>query len=315
VRFHLRRFVDLRTARRSTRQAGVALVYHRVGDPPGNPQYELVPCLGSRLFEEQLHHLRETYHVVPPSRLLDAALDRRPGDPFPVAITFDDDLDSHVDVAAPALLRTGLPAAFFLCGAAVGATYGFWWEDFQALVDRPDSQPLQLHSLPELDLAPAVRRVPYAIHQAAERIERLAPERRDAVAAELRMRVARRPRALTASDIGTLASAGFEIGFHTRRHYLLTTLDDAALSTAMTEGREGVEAVVRQRLGILAYPHGKADVRVAEAARSAGYKFAFTASHACVAPATDPLMIGRIEAQAVPTREFVRTLAASLSGA
>jgi peptidoglycan/xylan/chitin deacetylase (PgdA/CDA1 family) len=168
--------------------------------------------------------------------------------------------------------------------------------------------------LPELDLASAVRRAPHAIHQAADLIERLAPEQRDAVAGELRMRVRRQRRGLTAHDVEALASGGFEIGFHTRRHYLLTTLDDAALTTAMIEGREEVEAVVGQRVRMMAYSHGRTDVRVAHAARSAGYTFAFTASHTCVAPTTDALMMGRIEVRAVSNREFARTIAATLAG-
>lgn len=314
MRLRLSRYVDARAARRSTRQTGVALVYHRVGDPPGDPRYELVPSLGARLFDAQLHYLRTAYHIVPPSRLLDAALERGAGDRFPVAVTFDDDLRSHVDVAAQALLRAGLPAAFFVCGPSVDGAHSFWWEDLQALVDRRDSLRLQLRSLPELDLAPAVRGVPHAIHQVAELIERLPLEQRDAVAAELRMRARRPPRALTAHDLEALARAGFEIGFHTRRHYLLTTLDAAALSTAMIEGREDVETVVRQRLRMMAYPHGKADTRVAEAARCAGYDFAFTASPTCVEPMTDALMIGRIEVRALPTPEFARIIAATLAG-
>jgi peptidoglycan/xylan/chitin deacetylase (PgdA/CDA1 family) len=313
VKSKIARGLGVRRARRSPRQAGAALVYHRVGDPPGDPRLELVPSLGVRLFEEQLLHLQRTYHVVSPSRLLDAMLDRRAGDRFPVAITFDDDLRSHVDIAAPMLLSGGLPAAFFLCGAVAGATSSFWWEDLQELVDHPDAEPLQLRSWPELDLAPAARRTPYAIHEAAGLIERLPPERRDAVAAELRGRVRPRPRGLTASDTGTLASSGFEIGFHTRRHYLLTTLDDTTLGTALTEGRQELDAAARQRLRMLAYPHGKADQRVAEAARSAGYDYGFTASDACVFPDTDALLLGRVEAQAVPIGYFARSLAALLA--
>ena len=158
-----------------------------------------------------------------------------------------------------------------------------------------------------------VRRTPFAIHQAAGLIERLPPERRDTVATELRGRVRPRPRALTSSDIGTLASAGFEIGFHTRRHYLLTTLDDTALRAALTEGREEIDAAARQRLRMVAYPHGKADERVAQAARSAGYDYGFTASDACVFPDADALLLGRVEAQAVPIGDFARSLAVLLA--
>jgi peptidoglycan/xylan/chitin deacetylase (PgdA/CDA1 family) len=314
VSFRLGRYIDARAERRSPRQAGVALVYHSVGDPAGDPRHELVPAVSTRLFRAQLKYLSTAYRIVPPSRLLDAVRERRPGDRFPLAITFDDDLRSHVDVVAPALRRARLPAAFFVCGATLGPTNGFWWEDLQAVFDREDLLPLKLRSLPELDLSPARRPSPYAIHHAAEVIENLPPARRDAVARELRLQAPDPRKALGAPDLRTLADAAFEIGFHTRRHYLLTTLDDAALTSAIIDGRSEVEEVVGQQIKMLAYPHGKSDNRVAGAARSAGYELAFSGYPISVSSTTDPLMIGRVEGVALPLRDFARHIATTLRG-
>jgi peptidoglycan/xylan/chitin deacetylase (PgdA/CDA1 family) len=312
VRLRLVGRVAARAARRSTREAGIALLYHRVARPGGDERYELVPALDTALFEAQLDHLRANYRVVPPSRLFDAARERRPRERLPVAITFDDDLPSHADVVVPALLRAGLPAAFFLCGASIDAADAFWWQDLQAVVDT-QRLPVRLSSSPDLDLGPAARGVPRAIHHVGELIERLPPERRDAVAAELRT-LANEPRSgLSARDVRGIVAAGFEIGFHTRRHYLLSTLDETGLRTAMSEGRERLEAVVGRRLTMIAYPHGKVDGDVAEAARTAGYEFGFTGSAASVGPTTDPLLIGRLDAPSVPVAEFGRLIAATLA--
>jgi len=90
-------------------------------------------------------------------------------------------------------------------------------------------------------------------------------------------------------------------------------LDDPELRTAMTEGRDEVEAVSGRRLTMIAYPHGKAEVRVAEA-RSAGYELAFTGSPTCVESSTDRLMIGRVEVSPAPASNFVRMIAATLGG-
>jgi peptidoglycan/xylan/chitin deacetylase (PgdA/CDA1 family) len=306
-------YLNARVDRRSAKRAGVALVYHHVADPAGDPRYELVPALGTRLFEAQLSYLRRAYRIVAPSRLLAAASERRAGERFPVALTFDDDLRSHVDVVMRALLRARVPAAFFVSGPSVDGPQSFWWDDLQEIVDRRDPLLLQLRSLPEVDLAQAARGAPYAIHQAAEQIERLSAGKRDAVAAELHMLARRRNARLTADDLQGLAAQGLEIGFHTRRHYLLTTLDDDALSTALVEGREELEGIVGRRLRMIAYPHGKADARVAEAAGAAGYEFAFTGLPVSVTPATDALMMGRIEGTAVQLRDFARTIATTLA--
>jgi peptidoglycan/xylan/chitin deacetylase (PgdA/CDA1 family) len=292
---------------------GLALVYHRIGETAGDPRYELVPTLGMRLFEAQLDHLRSTYRIVPPSRLLEAAHARRAGARFPVAITFDDDLRSHVDVAAPALVRARIAAGFFLTGSRLDGPRSFWWDDLQSLVDRRDAAPRRLRALPELDLAQALHGGPGAVHEAAAIIERLPPDRRDAVADELRSHAGEREEAFGPREIGALVAAGFEIGFHTLAHYLLSTLDDAALETALTEGRERLEAVVRRPVRMIAYPHGKADHRVAAAARAAGYDLGFTASAYPAAPHADPLMLGRLEPTAAPVDEFARAVAATLA--
>jgi peptidoglycan/xylan/chitin deacetylase (PgdA/CDA1 family) len=132
------------------------------------------------------------------------------------------------------------------------------------------------------------------------------------VADELRSHAGERGEAFGPREIGALVAAGFEIGFHTLGHYLLSTLDDAALETALTEGRERLEAVVGRPVRMIAYPHGKADHRVAAAARAAGYELGFTASAYPAAPHADPLMIGRLEPTAAPIDEFARAIAATL---
>ena len=60
-----------------------------------------------------------------------AARARRPGEPVPVALTFDDDLPSHREHAAPVLARHGAPATAFLCGA----DGPFWWQLLQRAID------------------------------------------------------------------------------------------------------------------------------------------------------------------------------------
>jgi peptidoglycan/xylan/chitin deacetylase (PgdA/CDA1 family) len=307
VKHRLLTRVATRKLRRSARQAGIALVYHRVGSPGGDERYELVPALQSGLFAAHLQHLGANYRVVPPSQLFDAACERRRGERFPVAITFDDDLASHANVVAPALARAGLPAAFFLCGAWVDTPRTFWWQDLQTLVDG-HRLPVRLSAWPDLDLGSTARRLPKAIHDIAEQIERLRPEARDAVAAELRALADGECGGLSDRDVRGIVAAGLELGFHTRRHYLLSTLDDSQLRFAMREGRNRLEALAGERLTMIAYPHGKADGRIAAAARAEGYERGFTGWGFPVEPTTDPLLIGRLEAPPVPAFELGRLI-------
>lgn len=229
------------------------------------------------------------------------------GGAFPVAITFDDDLRSHAEVALPALRAAEAPACFFLSGASLEAPFHFWWEDLQRIVDRDRT----------VDLARAGLRVesPSYIGSVAARIEALAPEVRDELAEELHRRAGRWPETggLRSAGVQALAGAGFEIGFHTRGHYLLTLLDDRGLGVELTRGRSELEASAGQPVVRLAYPHGKADRRVAEAARRAGFVEAFTSDPRPVAADANPHLLGRIDASPVSCGHLALALAKALT--
>jgi peptidoglycan/xylan/chitin deacetylase (PgdA/CDA1 family) len=274
-----------RAARRSGARAGVAIVYHRVGDPPGDRARELVPALGSRLFADHVRYLSDRYRVVPASQLLEAASERTAGERFPVAITFDDDLRSHVETAAPILMEAGVRATFFLTGACLRRPHRFWWERLQEAWNRG------------LDLRPlAIRSSAADIHELGRAIEALPVPRRDEVHAALGRLVGPDPgdAGLRAEDIKALVADGFEVGFHTRRHDPLPGLSDAELDTAMAEGRAQLEDAVGGKLTTIAYPHGRADGRVAIAARAAGFLIGFTGAPGAVTLASDPLLLCRV---------------------
>ena len=128
-------------ARGSGRRVGLVLAYHRVDDPPGDVERELVPAVGSACFRAQMRHLAARYEIVEAQEILSAASARRRGGKFPVAITFDDDLPTHARVAAPLLAQLGLPATFFLSGASLERPFQFWWERLQDAFDSGAALP------------------------------------------------------------------------------------------------------------------------------------------------------------------------------
>src|SRR4051812_48029869 len=70
-------------ARVSSRRAGAAIVYHRVGGAGGDPNLEILAAVSSDVFVRQLRHLRRHYRVVPAAKLLEAVRSRRRGQRFP----------------------------------------------------------------------------------------------------------------------------------------------------------------------------------------------------------------------------------------
>src|SRR4051794_31257605 len=123
-------------ARLSSRRLGIVIVYHGLAERAGDPAHMLSAPHGRAAFRAQLRHLRRYYRPVAVSRIQAEAAARRRGGRIPVALTFDDDLRSHVDVAAPELRAAGVPAAFFLTGASFDGPAEFWWGPVQRAADR-----------------------------------------------------------------------------------------------------------------------------------------------------------------------------------
>jgi len=302
----LRAVLLCRRLRRSAAQAGVALVYHRVdGDRSGDASREILPALSGPAFARHVRHLKRNYRLVPASGLVDAVRNRRRGEPFPACITFDDDLAGHVRETLPILRREGVSATFFVGGVSLDGPRAFWWQDLQIVVDDR-----LLDALPHVaddDLLRALEREPKAIFRVAAAIEGLEPPQRTETAAVLRAAAgATADEGLRSNDIGRLLAAGCDIGFHTLRHEALPQLDDDALEAALREGRDRLETVTGRRLALVSYPHGKADERVAGAARTAGYDAGFTTGRSAVTASTDPLLVPRIPPALAPGKTALR---------
>lgn len=262
----------------SARRLGVAIVFHRVDDVGGEAATELVPAMATGLFRAELALLARRHDVVAPAQLLAAASSRRRFRRFPVAVTFDDDWSGHVRVTLPVLSEAGISAAFFLNGASLHEPHPLWFETVQSAYDRGLLGP------------------PRAIHDEAARIQRLPAAERQALVRELRQRLGgvEGDEGLRAEDVRALARAGHEIGFHTRTHETLTTLDSDALERALRDGRAELERAAEQPLQAIAYPGGGADARVVERARAAGFARGYSTMPYAVGAQSDPLWLGRV---------------------
>jgi peptidoglycan/xylan/chitin deacetylase (PgdA/CDA1 family) len=289
--------------RRSAEARGAALVFHAVAPTSGYPWHEIEPAVSIDRLDAVIRYLARRYVLVLAAELPAAVRARQPGEPVPIAVTFDDDLVSHREHAEPVLRRHDAVATAFLCGA----TEPFWWQLLQAAVD---GRAIAADALVPVDaelVRSSLARRPGAVRRLAQAIEELRPAERNRVAAVLMRAVPNHPPVLGPAGAQALAEAGWEIGFHTRRHDVLTSLDDSALRAAIERigGARGART--------LAYPHGKATQREARAAREAGYVAAYTGRNEVLAACSDDYMIGRLQPDTTTPGCFGLELARALS--
>ncbi len=284
-------------SRRSNANFGLVLLHHEIAPTQGSRD-ELLPALGADAFRAQLRRLQRSYDVVPLAEILERTTQRSAGDPIPVAITFDDDLSNHAAVAAPILEEFGFPATFFLCGRSLGGPLPFWEQDLKMILSRGAEACASLEK--ELTKRWPWARLDGHIAAFTATVKALPPAQRDEIAARLRELVG--PQApdegLSRSAVKNLADTGFEIGFHTLRHYSLPTLDDEQLEIAMQEGLDDLSEVIGYRPRTIAYPYADGDLRVAEAARKAGFETGFVLGHAPLRADQHPFLLARFVAMA-----------------
>jgi peptidoglycan/xylan/chitin deacetylase (PgdA/CDA1 family) len=260
----------------AVRGRSLVFVYHRV--VRGTPSRRgVVPVIPSDVFQRQVEALAEVGEIRPLGALLEER-DRHARPRF--ALTFDDDFVEHAEHVVPILRAIGASATFFLSGRALLGLGTYWFERLDRLIDaRGEHEVRRLLDVgsPGVDALiaacendPALQRV----------VEGEVPED---------------PCDLDRSSIEAIHDAGFDVGFHTLRHQILTRLADGELEAALTEGRRELEQVVGRSLLHLAYPHGKADERTAASVRDAGFTGAWTGRPTPMQRRSDPYILGRWE--------------------
>lgn len=273
----------LRLAARRGRS--LVLLYHRVL-PDGTAPDAIVPSLPQHLFRRHLHALLRLGEVVPLAQLLDPGLrGQRPR----FALTFDDDHGGYVGTVLPVLQALGVPATFFLSGRSLHGLPPYWWTSVE-------------HSLRTQGLDDTRRALGVSGDTVADLAVALERSRR---APQLASRLPRVDEAQpTAADIRAMARAGMTIGFHTLHHPILSDLAGRDLESALTDGRRELAAAAGTDVDLLAYPHGRATIAVAEAAARAGYAAAFATGGRPISATSDRFLLDRWEPGALDADEL-----------
>lgn len=269
---------------RGRRDQLAILTYHRI-DVPADDLYPGLISATPEAFDRQVAWLAARYHPVS----LAEVLARRDGGPAlprrSVLITFDDGYRCFGDHAWPTLQRYGVPAALFVPTAYPDDPGRmFWWDRLhRAIAATTEPGPLAT-PVGRLDLATADQRG-RSFRGLRSAIKDLPNERAIAVVDEVIAALGGDPeRPATAGPtvlgwdvLRALASAGAEIGIHTRTHPILDRLPDAELDHEIGGARDDLERGLRG-LGVpaIAYPNGNHSPAALAAVERAGLRLGFT---------------------------------------
>jgi peptidoglycan/xylan/chitin deacetylase (PgdA/CDA1 family) len=274
------------------RAKGIILLYHRVAEGFDPLSLNVSPAH----FAEHLQVVRSLGRPAPLSALVD---DGR-SDQWLLGVSFDDGYRDNLEVAAPLLEASDIPATVFVVTGNMDSGEEFWWDEIARLIfDERDVVAAPGWSVEEA----AEPRPAYADFRAAlERLRTGNSDERTLALTDLRGRkrdvhLPRRP-VLTADEVARLsATAQLDVGAHTVRHPLLAGLDPAAQRDEIQRARERLTEILGHAPRHFAYPFGTPfdfDRSSMAAARAVGFEAAFANFPAPVGERSPRFAIPRI---------------------
>ena len=106
---------------------------------------------------------------------------------------------------------------------------------------------------------------------------------------------------LTLNLITEMRATGFSFHSHTRLHPDLTTLAGEKLAAELAGSRQDLEELLDSEIRYLAYPYGRHNDQVLDAARAAGYEAAFSTQPGFNRHDVDPFRIRRLDVSGTDT--------------
>ena len=234
------------------------LIFHRVVGRP-DPLFPGEPDV--RRFDQICSFLKAWCNILP----LAEAVERLQASSLPAraaCITFDDGYADNYTHALPVLDRHGLHATFFIATGFLDG--GRMWND--TLIESVRTTEFETIDLSDLGYGKiatqSIDDKRAALAMLIPALKHREPTSRDeAVAAiEARCGPATLPSDLmmTSTELCALHAAGMGIGAHTANHPILALCEQAAARVEISQSRDTLEALLGERIGLFAYPNGKA---------------------------------------------------------
>lgn len=234
-------------------------------------------------------------------------------------ITFDDGYPDWGRSVVPTLIRRNLPATFFI---TTGQLFGepLWHERINACFQEMSQQPNAIRKAAKLiglnddieDQRIVASRFELECKYATLADRRHLLEMLDDIAGTEHQSVPQ----MSATEVRSLHSAGFEIGAHTVHHPILTLCTPNEASLEMNTSKETLEEVIGGAVVGFAYPNGEHgrdfNASHVEAVKAAGFQYAVTTEWGGASLRTSPFQLPRFSPWIDPKRTYSMQAARNL---
>lgn len=283
---------------RRRRNGLVILTLHKVNGTPDALGLTLSPGL----LESVIREVQQRHEIVSLAELeSDHGLEIGAGLKF--AFTFDDGYRDNYEHAFPLLSRYRVPATIYLSVDHIDGKRTFWYERLASAVNNSRAGQLDL-------LAEGIGRYPVrdqSDRQAAlTMLNRLLKRHNDETREHLLDVIAERLGAplghslspmLTWDMIKEMAAGNITFGSHTLSHPILSKETIERVQAELRGSKDVLERTLARRITSFAYPNGAADdfnAEVVAEVKRAGYRHACTTLPGINDPASDPLLLRRV---------------------
>lgn len=236
----------------------LVLLYHRVTTLESDPQ---MLAVSPDNFLNQMGYLKDRFPILEFES--DWARVREPS----IVVTFDDGYADNYLEALPILMKTGIPATFFVTSDLLGSDQEFWWDELERIIVGKGSYPTHF----EMDHEWSMKR--WITSTEKERINfyreihpiirTLLPESRDIWFHQLRcwanadMTGRATHRIMKIEELRALSECTrMTIGAHGRSHTSLGGRSNRFQENEMTECKKKLETIIEKPVRSFSYPFG-----------------------------------------------------------
>lgn len=273
----------------------VVFAYHRVVDGRATKSFytDYDRGMDVTVFSHQLDSLRKHFHVAGLHEFIDLVSGQSPLRRHTAIVTFDDADSDFIRYALPELKRRKMPAVMMAQTDMVGSSVQLWHvrvsnvvrftsqDQWQEIRRRADEWPKPVAAVvrrtkdigPKEDRRPLARAVNFALDEVShDEVDQMVAAWEQIVPPSESLPIY----CMDWNQLKELEQNGIAVESHTQTHRKLPMLSDDEIRRELVNSKAILEEKLGKQVTAIAYPQGRYESRVGQAARAAGYCIGFT---------------------------------------